>query len=308
MPLTIPTNETSAISLEDLVEHLHAEKIDPSDQDALAAAAPMLKRLANNPDFLVERVVQELKDIDTLQDENSYSAQVFMLHAPSRAGQLFFIRACFWPSEQEQLVKVSGTDPFFYFRPHDHNFNFLTVGYSGPGYWSDYYEYDYAATTGLKGEAVDLKFIERSRLETGKVMLYRAINDVHDHLPADSFSGSINIMENTLRPQHMDQYGFNTRTSTITKMVNRIGAPALFDAISYCGSDEDREVVAALALRHPHERTRCHAWQALSNSAATPEGAIEVLRRVPVDSPSLVKGWSRQRIAEIEAAMAGVGG
>ena len=41
------------------------------------------------------------------------------------------------------MFKASGISPFFYHVPHDHNFSFLTVGYLGPGYWSEYYEYDY---------------------------------------------------------------------------------------------------------------------------------------------------------------------
>ncbi len=70
-----------------------------------------------------------------------------MLH---RASEKYFIRANFWPSPRDSVFKLSGTSPFFYGLPHDHNFSFLTVGYLGPGYWSEYYEYDYAAVTGFR--------------------------------------------------------------------------------------------------------------------------------------------------------------
>ena len=55
-------------------------------------------------------------------------------------------------SERDSVVKASGLSPFFYHIPHDHNFSFLTVGYIGPGYWSDYYEYDHDSVLGAPGE------------------------------------------------------------------------------------------------------------------------------------------------------------
>ena len=88
-----------------------------------------------------------------------------MLHGRSSK---FIIRANFWPALKDSVVRHSGTDPFFYGVPHDHNFSFLTVGYLGPGYWSDYYEYDYGEVVGYPGEEVDLRFVEKSRLDAGQ--------------------------------------------------------------------------------------------------------------------------------------------
>ena len=188
-------------------------RFDPADEDSFAAAGPLLKRLANNRDFLADIAVAELKDRCTRQSlENRYSSQVIMLH---RASEKYFIRANFWPSERDSVFKASGTSPFFYHVPHDHNFSFLTVGYLGPGYWSDYYEYDFEAVTGLPGEKVDLRFIERSRLDPGKVMLYRAHRDVHNQLPADDMSVSINIMHASPGLPFLNQYRFDVKTCEI---------------------------------------------------------------------------------------------
>jgi hypothetical protein len=302
MPLVIPTDETDRIELDELVEYLFREKIDVGDHAALASTAPLLRRLANNRDFLVDSVVDELKAFDTLQEGNNYSPQVFMLYPPQRRGQMFFLRACFWPSAQEQLLAVSGSDPFFYHKPHDHNFNFLTVGYLGPGYWSNYFEYDYESVVGYPGEAVDLRFIEKSRLHEGKVMLYRACVDVHDQLPADAFSVSLNIMENTLRAQHFDQYSFNVTTRRVKKIINRIGAPALFDAVSYLGDDGDRDLVAEIGRRHASNRIRYCALQSLSNAAPTLEASLDVLRGVTDSAPALIRAWASERATRLEAA------
>ena len=52
-----------------------------------------------------------------------------------------------------------------------------------------------ASVVGFPGEEVNLRFIEKSRLDQGKVMLYRAHQDVHLQLPADAMSVSLNILE-----------------------------------------------------------------------------------------------------------------
>ena len=88
-----------------------------------------------------------------------------MLH---RASEKYFIRANFWPSERDSVFKASGTSPFFYHVPHDHNFSFLTVGYLGPGYWSEYYEYDYDKVVGLPGEKVDLQIRREGQARSGQ--------------------------------------------------------------------------------------------------------------------------------------------
>jgi hypothetical protein len=62
------------------------------------------------------------------------------------------LRANFWPAREDPVVRASGPAAFFYDLPHDHNFPFLTYGYLGPGYWSDYFEYDVDALAGVPGE------------------------------------------------------------------------------------------------------------------------------------------------------------
>ena len=106
MARVIPGSDEEAISLGDLVQALNDDGFDPGDEESFAAAAPLLRRLANNRDFLAELAIEELKDRCTRQSlENRYSSQVIMLH---RASEKFYIRANFWPSERDSLYKASG--------------------------------------------------------------------------------------------------------------------------------------------------------------------------------------------------------
>ena len=139
MPRLIATDTDETIELGELLERLESERFDPRDEDCFASWGEALKKLSNNRSFLGDIVVEELKShCENHVRGNSYSAQVILLNKSDN----FIIRANFWPALHDSVVVNSGTSPFFYGLTHDHNFSFLTAGYFGPGYWSEYYEYD----------------------------------------------------------------------------------------------------------------------------------------------------------------------
>ena len=299
MARVIPCEEKDAISLADLVEALNDESFDPADEESFAAAAPLLKRLANNREFLAEIALAELKDRCTRQSlENRYSSQVIMLH---RASEKFFLRANFWPSPRDSLFKASGTSPFFYHVPHDHNFSFLTVGYLGPGYWSEYYEYDYDRVVGLPGEKVELRYIEKSRLEPGKVMLYRAHRDIHDQLPADDMSVSINIMEASNRLPFLSQYRFDVKKCEVAGILTRTASEALLALAANHGGGNARDLVESFAETHPCDRIRFAALRELAWSEGSLDSGLETLARGAAASDAFVSAMSKAEMTRLEA-------
>jgi hypothetical protein len=299
MARVIPCDAQDAIGLEELVQALNDDGFDPADEESFAAAAPLLRRLANNRDFLAELALAELKDRCTRQSlENRYSSQVLMLH---RASEKFFIRANFWPSERDPVLKASGTSPFFYHVPHDHNFSFLTVGYLGPGYWSEYYEYDFDKVVGLPGEKVDLRYVEKSRLEQGKVMLYRAHRDVHDQLPADDMSVSINIMEASNRLPFLDQYRFDVKKCEIAGILTRTASEALLALAANHDGGNARDLVESFADNHPCGRIRFAALRELAGAAGTVDQGLETLARGTASANAFVAGMSAREIKQLEA-------
>src|SRR3712207_6609138 len=269
MPRVIPCDEQAPIGLGELVEALNQPWFDPADEESFAAAGPLLKRLANNREFLADLAIAELKERCSQQaEENRYSSQVIMLH---RASDNFFLRANFWPSERDSVFKTSGLSPFFYHVPHDHNFSFLTVGYLGPGYWSEYYEYDYGEVVSYPGEAVNLRFVERSRLDLGKVLLYRAHRDVHLQHPGESLSVSINIMEIAHNSPFRDQYLFNVDNGKISGIMNKTSLEPMLALAAHYGGEEGMDLIAEFAAHHPSDRIR---WCALRSRAAA-EGSLD---------------------------------
>ena len=277
MPRVIPTDETEAIELGDLVEMLETGPFDSMDEDNFASWGPALKKLGNNRRFLGDIIVQELKSrCENQLESNQYTPQVILLHSRSRN---FLIRANIWPALDDSMVRDSGTDPFFYGKAHDHNFSFLTVGYLGPGYWSDYYEYDYSKVLGFGGEKVDLRFVERSRLDEGKVMRYRIHLDVHLQLPPDEMSVSLNILESSGRNHMLDQYQFDIERSEVVGALTRTSIEPLLALSAQIGGGEGLSLVEDFASSHASDPVRFRALKAQASVAGGLDERIALFER-----------------------------
>lgn len=301
MPLTIDCPEDeSSIDLGELVEALQG-RFDPRDEEGMAQWAPALRRLANNRNFLGDLAIKELKQHCSGQTElNQYSAQVILLHGQAD----FLLRANFWPSKSDSVYKNSGYEPFFYGLPHDHNFSFLTVGYLGPGYWSDYYEYEYDKVLGCPGEEVDLRFVERSRLSQGKVMLYRKHRDVHSQLPPDSLSVSLNIMASTPANEFVEQYSFDLASSRVARIVNPSALETLVRLACVFGGGNGQDLVEDFAVRHPSDRIRFAAWCAKAAAAPGTDARIAVFEKAAVESSGLTAALAMREAERVRAGRA----
>jgi hypothetical protein len=287
-------------TLAETVDALAGCGFDPADEDSLAHAALWLRRLGNDRTFLGDLLIRELAQRHREDPAHSaYGPQVIMLAPPSGS---FFMRANIWPSLDEHMVRASGGDAFVLGLPHDHNFSFLTLGYFGPGYWSDYYEYDYEAVTGYAGEAVpSLRFVERSRLEQGKIMLYRAHCDVHAQGAADSLSVSLNIMHISGAQGWMDQYRFDLERRAVGAIISPGPSEALLKVAVGLGGDEAVDLAHRFAASHPSDRLRLAAWDALA-SLETDLAARDALWRAAEEAGSrLVAMEARARRAELVA-------
>ena len=263
MPRVIELEDEAVASLDECVDALNAAGFDPGDEESLDQAARWLRRLGNDRTFLGDLLIEQLarRHREDMLD-SAYSPQVLMLSPPNGH---FFIRANIWPSLDEHMVRASGGDAFVLGLPHDHNFSFLTLGYFGPGYWSDYYEYDFDAVTGYRGEAVpSLRFVERSRLEEGKLMLYRAHLDVHAQGAADSLSVSLNVMHTTGAQGWLDQYRFDLERREIGAIISPGPSEALLRVAVGLGGEEALDLAHRFARQHPSDRLRLAAWDALA--------------------------------------------
>lgn len=294
MPRVIDQTDDQAIGVPELVDAIANDGFDPSCEASLLNGALWLRRLANNRQFLGDLLIEELARRhreDAL--DNAYGPQAIMLSPPNGR---FFVRANLWPSEQDHMVRASGGAAFVYGLPHDHNFDFLTVGYFGPGYWSDYYEYDYSQVTGWVGEPVpSLRFVERSRLEQGKLMHYRAHRDVHAQFPADSLSVSLNLMHMSGAQGWLDQYRFDLETKQIAGIVSTGPSEAFLRIAVGLGGDEACDLAHTFARHHPSERMRLCALDSLAALAPSAQARDDLWRTAELNGSRLVAREARTR-------------
>lgn len=298
MPRVIELADERATSIAEMAEAIATHGFDPQDEDSLTHGAQWLRRLGNNHTFLGDLLIDELASRhrnDVL--ESAYGPQAVMLSPPNGR---FFIRANLWPSADEHMMRASGSSSFVYGLPHDHNFDFLTVGYFGPGYWSDYYEYDYGTVAGWNGEQVpSLRFVERSRLDEGKLMHYRAHLDVHAQFPADSLSVSLNLMHMSGAQGWLDQYRFNLDQREVRGIVSPGPSEAFMRIAVGLGGAEALDLAHRFARQHPSDRMRLCAWDALAAQADDAPARDALWREAELAGSRLVAMEAKARRDEL---------
>lgn len=300
MPIDVTTVETASITLDEFVDRVSPLARRLSDEDTLASLAPSIIQLANNRTFLGDILLDFLTKTPINSDKHigatfeTYTSHVVMLRL-DRKGK-FIVRAAIWPSVKDYVYKVNGDKEFSFNYPHDHNFSFLTVGYFGPGYESDYYEIDPDSILGVPGEATNLKFIERSRLYQGKSLVYRAHRDVHVQYPPSGLSISLNLIGSGISTAMTDQYIFDVEKGTLKNAVSAGANSVLLDIAMKLGGDQSRHFVEEFANKHPIDSIRYRASRALAG-ANSKDQLEEFLQRASRDSSAYFRAMASSELA-----------
>ncbi|XAP76830.1 transposase [Citromicrobium bathyomarinum] len=251
MPRELNPPFCTPLTLAECIVQLDEHGFDPADERSLQNAASLLAGLAANRGFLGDLLVDLLAGAD--DQASGYGPQAIMLAGPRNG---YFLRANIWPARGDPAFEASGAASFVYGLPHDHNFDFLTVGYFGPGYVSDYWEYDYASVSGEAGEAVDLRCVGRSQLSEGRVLHYRAHRDVHCQHPPESLSVSLNICAANPAQGWFDQYRFDTEVGRIAGVLNASANEVLLRLGVVLGEEGARHCAQHFATHHPSAAMR----------------------------------------------------
>nr|WP_192895896.1 transposase [Parerythrobacter lutipelagi] len=295
MPRIIELGQRSdAMTVDECAAAIASSGFDARCEASVLAVAGYLKALGENRTFLGDWMIGLLAGTGKRDGpDSSYSAQSIMLTAP-RDG--FFLRANIWPSERDSCFRRSGAHSFAYGAAHDHNFDFLTYGYLGPGYRSDYFEYDHHAVAGYRGEPAGLRFIERSALHEGKLMHYRAHRDVHSQLPPDSLSVSLNVMACDPSQGWYDQYGFDLAQGTVSDVLSTGSTETFLRAAVAMGGDNAIGLAQDWGRSHPSDRIRLAGFEARAHAAANVAERDEIWRDAEQSGSVLVaKEAARKR-------------
>lgn len=297
MPRLIEAPDSQSCSLEEAIDGVALSGFDPGRDESLQQAALWLRRLNNNRSFLGDLLIEQLKSQfrDTGID-SGYGPQAIVL-SPLRDG--VFLRANIWPSERDHCFKSSGANTFVYDVPHDHNFSFVTSGYLGPGYRSDYYEYDYSEVAGYAGERPGLKFIERSALHRDKLMLYRAHVDIHNQIPPESLSISLNVMHVDPVQSWFDQYGFDLKDGSITRVLSPNATEVFLRTAVATGEEEALDLAEQFGRSHPSDRLRLASYEARALLQTEAQARDSVWREAELSGCRMLGKSAKKKRAEL---------
>lgn len=290
MALKLTVDPAGEIDLDEFIDFVNRE-VDPRDRDSIVGAAPKLRTLSEDRELVVRRLNEQVENL--FSGLTIPSAQAIFLGA----GEDFYLRANLWPSTADISSGRVYQDRFSYHLAHDHNYDFLTVGYHGPGYRTDIYEYDFGSLRGQPGEAVDIRFLESVHFRTGMIMFYRASEDLHVQYPPEDLSISLNLMISGPEVRLREQYFFDLERKCLldypieADVSRRV---SLLRIAAATGDGNTRGLLEDLSRTHPCRRTRLAAYQALAQLA--PGEAAALWQRASGDREVLVSDAARQHL------------
>jgi hypothetical protein len=251
----------------EFLEHVQATA-HLKDVDSLAECAPQLRALANNRSFVLDAFHAELKEFWSGSRRNAYQPQ--SIHLTNSTD--FYVRANIWlPVAQGERTELFQKRLYSYDLPHDHNFNFLTVGYFGPGYTTDVFEYEWENCLGYVGERAQTRFLGRYQLHPGRVMLYRGGPDIHIQYSPDDVSVSLNLMGRNVDVSWDQQYIFDVEQDRLVGGAGDLVSNRLYliEAAEFVGNDETADILRDLVRTYPCDKSKARAIQSLDRLDAS---------------------------------------
>jgi hypothetical protein len=266
--------------------------IDPDDPDSILGLAPDLAALARNKKFVLEYIHKDLKEgIENFQLYNQYTDQSLILERNKR----FTIRLNIWSPPVPYGGDVKWDEKrHSYNLAHNHNFDLLTVGYWGPGYLTDLYEFDFENALGYVGEKIPLEARGRAQLSQNRGMFYRKNVDVHTQLSPAELSMSLNLIPNSSGAGNIDQYEFDVEKKIISAHVGgSVTQRASFlHLTSLIGDENTLQLLIDIAQAHTNPRIRAQAF--IAAAKLSKENVQTILEIAARDEHELVRMEARR--------------
>lgn len=302
--------DPASATLAECAEALATWGFDPHEEESLAHAASWIQRLGNDRQFLGDMLIDMLDGLTPAPegaDALVGSGPRTIMLVPPGPGH-FLIRARVWLPAQDRMFQRSGAAACGYGQAHDFAGDVLTLGYFGPGYLGEDYEYEQAVPAGYPGERAALRFVGRGLLEQGRLLHYRSQRDVQLRHPPEALSLSIDL-EHT----HPEQSWRSRRDFALVRErqgggvcghvtgLNGHGpSESLLRIAVGLGSPGARDLAAHFGRSHASDRMRLVAWQALAAQATDEAARDAVWREAEQCGSRLVSRISGSRRAGLE--------
>ena len=264
MALTMDCKAVNGTTTEEYLEYLE-KNIPINETERIFETGGMLKGISDQSDLAVTYINQYLKNFLVSGLEFRYGTQSFVLGFNGS----YILRMNIWlPLDNTgKTVEEFEEKSYFYYYPHDHNFNLLTVGHYGKGYRTQIYEYDRSSIIGYPGEYVEIEELEDTTLPEGKVMAYRACKDIHTQMPPEELSISLNLLANETTASSERQYRFDLDKSQIHSEVAEsrlFTKSSVFKLAGALANAETEELLIDIAQKKMPSPLRISALDSLS--------------------------------------------
>ncbi|MBH1432959.1 transposase [Stenotrophomonas maltophilia] len=294
MAYSLQPSVQGTASVADLVSYCR-EHVRYGDHESILAASDMLAAVANDRGLLVRAINTTLLGRDDhFNNSMGVSSQAVLLYSDAT----YKIRANVWKKPVVRAGSLAHDSSLYsYNYAHNHNFELLTIGYLGSGYWTEIHECNPREIQGYIGEDVTLKFLEKTSLPRGKVMLYRACDDVHTQLPCEELSVSLNLIVGAPQGQLPDQYAFDVSNSRISGLItsNDTGTVSLLSFAALLGATEAFDSIERIAVGTGHWRLRMEAFKVACHLA--PGERSRLWRRAEGDDEPMISQAARRWLA-----------
>ena len=160
-----------------------------------------------------------------------------------------------------------------------------------------------ARSSAIRARPVNLRFVEKARLDRGKVMLYRAHRDMHLQLPADDMSVSLNILETSSQRRLPRPVQVRCRDQP-----DRGGHDAgcrwsrCWRSPPISAATKGTDLLADFAAGHPSDRVRWFALRARAAALPTLDERLAVFARGRAPTACWSPRWRSARSARSRPA------
>lgn len=296
MALSFDLKTSDSISLEDFISRVN-QKLNSEQEESLLDCVEDIQKLSNNSEFLLDKLHEELIDLEKFNTKNNYSSQSNILYRNEK----FFIRINTWEPLSENLKERERQNKLYlYGKAHDHNFSLLTVGYFGSGYETELWEYDYNKVIGYKGEKIDMNYLERARLSKNKSMIYRMSKDIHTQFEPKDFTISLNLIPISQQTSKNEQFIFDTEKKIILNNTSNEGTSRYFilKLASEYGDNSTLKIVEEIASKHEFPFMRIKSYETIANLTGNHIDIWNLALRK--DKNDLVKNFALRQLSSLK--------
>ena len=300
MAIVLKLENEDRLTLPEFVDHL-ATTFDIDEADSLIGVAPYFRALANDPDLIACHFNAEIQRVLDAKDEPQPVSSPLSLASAAQ----YALQAKIWmpdtladslraPSDQHQNARLA----------HNHNFNVMTIGYFGPGYFVDLYAFTAKDDRAEIEDSVDLRFTQRALVQKDCAVICREAVDAHAQVAPEALSISLSLSIFSERTSVTDRLVFDPQKSTICGHIESSDIyrrASIVRLAGEAGNEQTLELFDALLRRSPCRRVRRAALEGASRvpEIDDDEERVRVIQRALKDSDEALRQRAKSLIEQL---------